>query len=113
MNVIQEFTSQTSAGTSATATAIGKLAHMALDLHESVAGFKLPEEIAHPNLLEEMDDEMPIAADRAETESVDAVGEEDIDDMSLSLDESLLADGDHEEEIDLPLNEDENSEVRA
>ena len=40
-----EFTSQTSAGTSATATAIGRLAQMAIELHESVAGFKLPEEM--------------------------------------------------------------------
>lgn len=45
MNVIQEITSQTSAGTSATAGSIGNLAEMALDLRESVAGFKLPEEI--------------------------------------------------------------------
>ncbi|ACE85963.1 methyl-accepting chemotaxis protein [Cellvibrio japonicus] len=44
MNVIQEITTQTSAGTSATAQSIGHLAEMALDLRESVAGFKLPEE---------------------------------------------------------------------
>ncbi|BFM19284.1 methyl-accepting chemotaxis protein [Gilvimarinus japonicus] len=44
MNVIQEITTQTSAGTSATAQSIGNLASMALDLRESVAGFKLPEE---------------------------------------------------------------------
>jgi twitching motility protein PilJ len=44
MNVIQEITTQTSAGTSATAQSIGNLAAMALDLRESVAGFKLPEE---------------------------------------------------------------------
>jgi len=44
MNVIQEITSQTSAGTGATAASIGTLAGMALDLRESVAGFKLPEE---------------------------------------------------------------------
>src|SRR5690554_1309417 len=44
MNVIQEITTQTSAGTSATAQSIGTLAAMALDLRESVAGFKLPEE---------------------------------------------------------------------
>ncbi|WP_111642084.1 methyl-accepting chemotaxis protein [Marinimicrobium alkaliphilum] len=43
MNVIQEITTQTSAGTSATAQSIGRLAEMALDLRESVAGFKLPE----------------------------------------------------------------------
>jgi twitching motility protein PilJ len=46
MNVIQEITSQTSAGTSATASAIGNLASMAIKLRESVAGFKLPEELS-------------------------------------------------------------------
>lgn len=46
MNVIQEITSQTSAGTGATASAIGNLAQMAIKLRESVAGFKLPEELA-------------------------------------------------------------------
>lgn len=43
MNVIQEITSQTSAGTTATAESIGNLAEMANQLRESVAGFKLPE----------------------------------------------------------------------
>lgn len=43
MNVIQEITSQTSAGTSATATSIGNLAHLAVQMRNSVAGFKLPE----------------------------------------------------------------------
>lgn len=43
MNVIQEITSQTSAGTNETATSIGNLADLANDLRESVAGFKLPE----------------------------------------------------------------------
>lgn len=46
MNVIQEITSQTSTGTSATARAIGHLAEMAVDLRDSVQGFKLPEEVA-------------------------------------------------------------------
>ncbi|MCG8612771.1 MAG: methyl-accepting chemotaxis protein [Pseudomonadales bacterium] len=44
MNVIQEITSQTSAGTNATAKSIGNLADMANQLRNSVAGFKLPEE---------------------------------------------------------------------
>ena len=44
MNVIQEITSQTSAGTNATARAIGHLAEMAVDLRDSVQGFTLPEE---------------------------------------------------------------------
>lgn len=46
MNVIQEITSQTSAGTTATARSIGNLAEMANQLRESVAGFKLPESLA-------------------------------------------------------------------
>jgi len=44
MNIIQEITSQTSAGTTATAQSIGKLAGITNDLRNSVAGFKLPEE---------------------------------------------------------------------
>lgn len=44
MNVIQEITSQTSAGTTATARSIGNLAQLARDLRSSVAGFKLPED---------------------------------------------------------------------
>ena len=42
MNVIQEITSQTSAGTGATAESIGHLAETASQLRESVSGFKLP-----------------------------------------------------------------------
>lgn len=45
MNVIQEITSQTSAGTSATAKSIGTLASMAVELRDSVTGFKLPDEL--------------------------------------------------------------------
>ncbi|MFM7785810.1 MAG: methyl-accepting chemotaxis protein [Gammaproteobacteria bacterium] len=44
MNIIQEITSQTSAGTTATAQAIGKLATSKNELRNSVAGFKLPDE---------------------------------------------------------------------
>ena len=43
MNVIQEITSQTSAGTTATAQSIGTLAQMASEMRESVSGFTLPE----------------------------------------------------------------------
>jgi len=42
MNVIQEITSQTSSGTTATAKSIGNLAEMASHLRSSVSGFKLP-----------------------------------------------------------------------
>ena len=47
MNVIQEITSQTSAGTNATAQSIGKLAELANQLRNSVAGFKLPDQFSH------------------------------------------------------------------
>ncbi len=43
MNVIQEITSQTSAGTTATARSIGNLAKLATDMRRSVSGFALPE----------------------------------------------------------------------
>ncbi|AJQ93476.1 methyl-accepting chemotaxis protein [Gynuella sunshinyii] len=43
MNVIQEITSQTSAGTMATAKSIGNLAQLANEMRASVAGFKLPD----------------------------------------------------------------------
>jgi twitching motility protein PilJ len=45
MNVIQEITSQTSAGTSATAKSIGNLAELAAGMRSSVAGFKLPDQL--------------------------------------------------------------------
>ncbi|MFT5690860.1 MAG: twitching motility protein PilJ [Oceanicoccus sp.] len=60
MNVIQEITTQTSSGTTATAQSIGNLAGMANELRESVAGFKLPdEEISGfaPSLSNSYDDE--------------------------------------------------------
>ena len=43
MNVVQEITTQTSAGTNETAASIGNLAELANDLRQSVAGFNLPE----------------------------------------------------------------------
>ncbi len=42
MNIIQEITTQTSEGTSQTASSIGNLAGLASDLKRSVSGFKLP-----------------------------------------------------------------------
>ena len=42
MQVIQEITSQTHEGTTATAENVGKLASLATELRKSVAGFKLP-----------------------------------------------------------------------
>jgi twitching motility protein PilJ len=45
MNVIQEITSQTSTGTNATASSIETLADLATKMRESVAGFKLPDNV--------------------------------------------------------------------
>ena len=45
MNVIQEITTKTTAGTMVTAHSVGNLADMASNLRESVSGFKLPEEM--------------------------------------------------------------------
>ncbi len=42
MNVIQEITTQTSAGTNETAASIGNLSELANELRHSVAGFRLP-----------------------------------------------------------------------
>jgi twitching motility protein PilJ len=42
MNVIQDITSQTLAGTNNTANSIGELAEMSVELREFVSGFKLP-----------------------------------------------------------------------
>ncbi len=57
MNVIQEITSQTSAGKTATAKSIGNLAEMANMLRESVAGFKLPETVTDAEFHEETEEE--------------------------------------------------------
>jgi twitching motility protein PilJ len=56
MNVIQEITSQTSAGTNATAKSIGKLAELANQLKNSVAGFKLPHQPGQVEEAIELDD---------------------------------------------------------
>jgi len=45
MNVIQEVTTQTSAGTNETSASIGNLAELSNELRKSVAGFKLPEKM--------------------------------------------------------------------
>ena len=88
MNVIQEITSQTSAGTSATAQSIGTLAEMALDLRESVAGFKLPEELRGSysedalTLVDTVDDD---------DVSVDLDGEYNAELSSLDLDSTQKA----------------------
>lgn len=84
MNVIQEITTQTSAGTGATAQSIGNLAEMALDLRESVAGFKLPEE--------EEPEELTLAS--AQTADIE------LDQQGIDYD-TLPEDFDHDDVVEL------------
>ncbi len=85
MNVIQEITSQTSSGTGATASAIGNLAHMAIKLRESVAGFKLPEEMdTNPGL--------PEFRTAGLSKDGDFPGEDDDAMLELNLDDALDSD---------------------
>jgi twitching motility protein PilJ len=63
MNVIQEITSQTSSGTTATAESIGNLASMTNELRASVEGFKLPEDEAANELLEQ---EQPVIEEESD-----------------------------------------------
>ncbi|TQV69635.1 chemotaxis protein [Exilibacterium tricleocarpae] len=103
MNVIQEITSQTSSGTGATATSIGNLADMALDLRESVAGFKLPEEIEQTGHYEAVsDDDVPVMDEALVEEQVEVLE----DAVDLSLDEEFTADLDEavEQSDELLLN---------
>ncbi len=98
MNVIQEITSQTSAGTGATASAIGNLAGMAIKLRESVAGFKLPEEMSTnlPELPQTRSAvKQEIASDDEPTDFGDSADQDDEEEMlDLSLDEALEGDDD-------------------
>ncbi|MBX2857549.1 MAG: methyl-accepting chemotaxis protein [Cellvibrionaceae bacterium] len=86
MNVIQEITSQTSAGTNATAKAIGNLSEMATDMRKSVAGFKLPEELEADGVHYDEDYE-------SESDMMSLDGDGVVD---LSIDEAL--DGDDDED---------------
>lgn len=102
MNVIQEITSQTSSGTGATAQSIGNLAEMALDLRESVAGFKLPEEEAvESELLDSHANVVPEVLEEANelTESLD---------VALDANEELM---DLEEEFSAELEDLGSSET--
>jgi len=92
MNVIQEITSQTSAGTNATAKAIGNLSEMATDMRKSVAGFKLPEELESGDVAYEE------GYGGSDTDMVSLEDEEIVD---LSLDEAL-DDEDNRDEQDDP-----------
>jgi len=62
MNVIQEITSQTLSGTNDTATSIGELAEMAVEMKRSVSGFILPD--SNKNLSPSTAEEVPLASEQ-------------------------------------------------
>ncbi|ETN93674.1 Methyl-accepting chemotaxis protein 4 [Gammaproteobacteria bacterium MOLA455] len=63
MNVIQEITSQTLSGTNDTATSIGELAEMAVEMKHSVSGFVLPD--SNKNLSPSTAEEVPLGPEQA------------------------------------------------
>ena len=95
MNVIQEITSQTSAGTGATASAIGNLAQMAIKLRESVAGFKLPDEMDTPTLAPAGGrNKKPARSNNKKPPTYTSTATDELDD--LSLDDALDVERDSE-----------------
>jgi len=112
MNVIQEITSQTSAGTNATAKSIGNLSSMAIDLRESVTGFKLPEEMEDGGALD--DAEADFSTDATEefssVDEMDATVEETVVEED-SLDSELARLDEEEEVIDLSMDDAYTEEV--
>ena len=105
MNVIQEITSQTSAGTGATAQAIGDLADMALELRESVAGFTLPDDMDTDG---EVDDSVWLSADDmgVPVSALDIEEPEGVAGIDLDIGEMAEADTDVMTNIDLDIDED-------
>ncbi|SMF61078.1 twitching motility protein PilJ [Alteromonadaceae bacterium Bs31] len=83
MNVIQEITSQTSAGTNATAASIGNLSDLAVELRNSVTGFKLPEDM----ITRSNDDDYDMDVEADGDLDVDTLDDDDV--VELSLDDAL------------------------
>ncbi len=86
MNVIQEITSQTSAGTNATAKSIGNLSQLAMELNESVSGFTLPAEVDAEN------DDETLDLDAGDADYDDVTGNEvaTLDDEVMDLTEEQM-----------------------
>ena len=105
MNVIQEITSQTSAGTQASARSIGELTEMALDLRDSVAGFTLPDEYR------ESDDNMPSVNAKGDTD-FPLLEDSDVDPeeaaMMLSEESDLEADDSNTDFTDLDFDKEKS-----
>jgi twitching motility protein PilJ len=90
MNVIQEITLQTSSGTTETASSIGTLAEMAVQLRTSVEGFKLPED---DSAFDQLSSHEPVAYQQenelaAFDSSTEQLGQEDaFEDDGFEIDE--------------------------
>lgn len=118
MQVIQEITSQTHEGTTATADNIGKLAALATELRKSVAGFKLPGKQEEQTVVMSSEEAAAgreaLETDQAESEEMQAAsgeasGEEDLPDI-----ETGTADNESDEfvdEIEWPEDEDGEDET--
>jgi len=106
MQVIQEITSQTHEGTTATADNIGKLAALATELRKSVAGFKLPGKQEEQTMVMSSEEAAESRAslsheDMGEDGGGDLHGEEHNDSLDLpELDESSDSDSSSDNEQD-------------
>ena len=100
MHVIQDITSQTLSGTNNTAHSIGELAELAIELRNSVSGFKLPES---------MEQQEPEADDSGFT--YDEFGIEDgaITDL-VEAEEEGIGEEDEAKSIDQPSEEEQRQE---
>ncbi|BFM05256.1 methyl-accepting chemotaxis protein [Halioxenophilus aromaticivorans] len=88
MNVIQEITSQTADGTNTTASNIGNLAALAVELRESVAGFTLPgDDIDAELAIDEIDPYGETAQEMAEeADNLEIAADDEFDALTEELD---------------------------
>ena len=96
MNVIQDITSQTLAGTSNTARNVGELAELAVELRNSVSGFRLPDGLITPvsessagSTVKDLAEPESLTSELAEVERADTAANEQTleDDELLNLDD--------------------------
>jgi twitching motility protein PilJ len=106
MNVIQEITSQTLSGTNDTATSIGELAELAVEMKHSVSGFILPDSNANQRKVE-----LDGADSEIGTEAAEPLDDDQLGAMFAVADEPELDQGKHlSEESRLSDDEDLNKE---
>ena len=93
MNVIQDITSQTLSGTNNTANSIGELAELAIELRNSVSGFKLPDSMAREDAESEEEgfvyDEFMGAVESDVVEEIPDEVESEVVDQEISYDEGV------------------------